>query len=94
MEQKWREPGFVEAATAWVDARLADLGRLRTGEPEQPHVTDWSTVLRVPTDAGDVWFKANDHTMLHEGALWICSRPAPTGASRPRWPATTSWAGC
>jgi hypothetical protein len=84
MEQKWREPGFVEAATAWVDARLADLGRLRTGEPEQPHVTDWSTVLRVPTDAGDVWFKANDHTMLHEGAVMdlVASRsdgrvPAP-----------------
>jgi hypothetical protein len=78
MEQKWREPEFVDAAIAWIDARLDDLGRARTAEPEQPHVTNWSTVFRVPTEDGDVWFKANDHTMLHEGAVLelVASRSA------------------
>jgi hypothetical protein len=30
----------------------------RVGEIEQPHVQPWSTVLRVPTPDGPVWFKA------------------------------------
>ncbi len=29
-----------------------------TGEIEQPHVYPWSTVMRVPTPDGDLWFKA------------------------------------
>lgn len=69
MQHAWREPDFVERSHAWIDERLADLGRTRTGEVEQPHVTDWSTVMRVPTDGGTVWFKANDDTMVHEAAV-------------------------
>lgn len=69
MQDRWREPDFVERSHAWIDERLADLGRTRTGEVEQPHVTDWSTVIRVPTDGGTVWFKANDDTMVHEAAV-------------------------
>jgi hypothetical protein len=69
MEQRWREPEFVTSAHAWIDARLAGLGRTRTGAVEQPHVTDWSTVMRVPTDGGTVWFKANEAAMTHEAAV-------------------------
>ena len=69
MQERWREPGFVSCVHGWIDDRLDDLGRTRTGDVEQPHVTDWSTVMRVPTDAGTVWFKANDDTMLHEAAV-------------------------
>ena len=69
MQDRWTEPHFVERAHAWIDERLADLGRTRTGEVEQPHVTAWSTVMRVPTDGGTVWFKANDDTMVHEAAV-------------------------
>ena len=69
MQDTWREPDFVERSHAWIDERLVDLGRTRTGEVEQPHVTDWSTVMRVPTDGGTVWFKANDDTMVHEAAV-------------------------
>jgi hypothetical protein len=36
---------------------------------EQPHVRPWSTVLRVPTDAGAVWFKANMPTQAFEAAV-------------------------
>lgn len=69
MQDRWTEAGFVGRAHAWIDERLADLGRVRTGEVEQPHVTAWSTVMRVPTDGGTVWFKANDDTMVHEAAV-------------------------
>ncbi len=69
MQEKWLEPDFVGRSHAWIDDRLAGLGRRRTGAIEQPHVTDWSTVMRVPTDAGTVWFKANDDTMAHEAAV-------------------------
>jgi len=67
--ERWREPAFVAEAQAWIDDRLADLGRVRAGEVEQPHVTDWSTVMRVPTDDGTVWFKANEEAMVHEAAV-------------------------
>jgi hypothetical protein len=78
MEERWRDPGFVAAAHAWIDARLSDLGLTRTGAVEQPHVKDWSTVMRVPTDAGTVWFKANEAGLAHEAAVveLIASRSA------------------
>ena len=63
---RWRDPAFLEAARAWIADRLAEQGRSVVGTIEQPHVTDWSTVLRVPTDDGPVWFKANDEAMRHE----------------------------
>ncbi len=66
MTEQWTEPGFLAEAVGWVDQRLAEAGRPRTGEVEQPHVRTWSTVLRVPTDEGPVWFKANTPALLHE----------------------------
>jgi hypothetical protein len=91
--QRWREQAFVTAAHAWIDDRLATLDLARTGDVEQPHVTDWSTVMRVPTDGGPVWFKANDEAMVHEAAVLdlVASRSTgrvpPTLARDPR----TGW---
>jgi Phosphotransferase enzyme family len=69
MDQRWRESAFVAAAHTWIGESLVELGLTGTGEVEQPHVTDWSTVMRVPTDSGPVWFKANDEAMRHEAAV-------------------------
>lgn len=69
MQDRWRDPDFVAQAHAWIDGRLDELGLSRTGEVEQPHVVDWSTVMRVPTSAGDVWFKANEEALAFESAL-------------------------
>ncbi|QZY28598.1 aminoglycoside phosphotransferase family protein [Nocardioides coralli] len=69
MTEHWRSADFVSAAHAWIDARLPELGLVRTGEVEQPHVYPWSTVMRVPTGAGPVWFKANHQPLRHEAAL-------------------------
>lgn len=66
---RWRDPLWLKAAHTWIDDALAAAGLSRTGETEQPHVVPWSTVIRVPTDAGNVWFKANSDSLLHEAAL-------------------------
>jgi len=39
------------------------------GEIEQPHVRPWSTVLRVPTSDGPVWFKASAVALSHDGPV-------------------------
>jgi hypothetical protein len=55
----WVQPEWLATAAAWIHERLAEHGIGPTGELEQPHVRWWSTVLRVPTSAGDLFFKAN-----------------------------------
>jgi Ser/Thr protein kinase RdoA (MazF antagonist) len=45
------------------------VGLAVSGPIEQPHVRPWSTVLRIPTEGGDVWFKANMPTQAFEVAV-------------------------
>jgi hypothetical protein len=72
------QPGWLAEATAWIDAHLAEEGLERTGEIEQPHVRWWSTVLRIPTTDGDLWFKANAAPHVFEtGLLVILERVHP-----------------
>ncbi len=49
---------------AWIRER-ADVA----GDIEQPHVRPWSTVLRVPTPDGDLYFKAVSAIHVFEAAL-------------------------
>ncbi len=65
----WVQPAWLEEATAWIGDRLAERGIDRTGEIEQPHVRWWSTVMRVPTSEGDLWFKANAPPHAFEARL-------------------------
>jgi hypothetical protein len=60
----WTEPDWLAQAHAWIRGRV-DV----TGEIEQRHVRPWSTVLRVPTADGCVWFKANGPQQQYEAAL-------------------------
>ncbi len=74
----WVEPAFLAAAGDWIDTRLDERGLERTGEIEQPHVRWWSTVMRVPTAEGDLWFKANAPPHAFEaGLLAILERVRP-----------------
>lgn len=66
---RWQDRSWLATAYAWIDARLAACDLTRTGDITQPHVSPWSTVLRVPTDRGDFWFKANAETLRHEPGL-------------------------
>jgi hypothetical protein len=65
----WQDPDWLATAHAWIHAELAGLGRSVSGPIEQPHVRSWSTVLRVPTAEGVLWFKANTDSLRHETAL-------------------------
>ena len=67
--ERWRDPEWLARAEAWIGAELARAGLERTGKVEQPHVYPWATVLRVPTDSGPLWFKANDQSLQHEAAV-------------------------
>lgn len=71
MEETWRDPVWLAEAMGWVDARLADAGRPRTGEVDQVHVRPWSTAIKVPTGAGPVWFKANTEELKHEALVTL-----------------------
>jgi hypothetical protein len=60
----WTSPEWLEETSAWIRGRV-DV----TGEIEQPHVRWWSTVLRVPTAEGDLFFKAVAPVHRFEAAL-------------------------
>jgi hypothetical protein len=65
----WTEPAWLESVHEWIRSQLERLGLDPDGEIEQPHVMPWSTVLRVPTSSGSVWFKANVPALAHEAAV-------------------------
>lgn len=69
MNEPWRDPAWLAGVHAWIDEQVDRLGLVRAGEIEQPHVYPWSTVLRVPTTQGDVWFKANADELQFEAAV-------------------------
>ena len=50
---RWLDPSWRAEAEEWIRERVGV-----TGSIEQSHVYPWSTVLRVPTAAGPLWFKA------------------------------------
>ena len=67
----WTEPRFLADAHAWIRTRLADLDMRLTGPVEQTHDRPWSTVLRVPTDRGPIFFKASASATRHEAAIVV-----------------------
>ena len=63
---RWREADWLAEATAWIGER-AEV----TGEIQQSHVQHWSTVLKVPTAQGDLWFKAVSSIHAFEPGLTV-----------------------
>jgi hypothetical protein len=63
-ELPWTSPEWLAEATAWIRERAEVAGDI-----EQPHVRPWSTVLRVPTTEGDLYFKAVSAIHRYEAAL-------------------------
>jgi hypothetical protein len=66
----WASDAWLAEAVRWVDARLAAAGRERVADVEQTHLRPWAAVVRVPTDRGDVWFKAAAGATAFEVALY------------------------
>ena len=65
----WSQPGWLDEASQWVEAELARLGQSVVGPIAHTHVRPWSTILRVPTDRGTVYFKAVGPDAAHEVPL-------------------------
>jgi hypothetical protein len=66
---RWHDPAWQKSAHEWVRAQAERNSIRLTGEIEQPHVYHWSTVMRVPTAEGLLFFKATAGETLHEIAL-------------------------
>jgi hypothetical protein len=60
----WTDERWLADVHGWIRAHAAV-----TGPIDQPHVRPWATVLRAPTPAGDVWFKASIPSLAFEAAL-------------------------
>jgi hypothetical protein len=60
----WTDRGWLADVASWVAERV-DV----TGNVDQFHVRWWSTVLRIPTTEGDVYFKAVAEGFAFEPAL-------------------------
>ena len=65
----WYTPDFQIQAHDWIRSAVEQLSLRITGEIEQPHAYAWSTVMRVPTDAGMLFFKATAGETVYEIAL-------------------------
>jgi hypothetical protein len=66
---RWTGETWRAGALGWIDEQLERIGARRTGGIEQPHVRPWSTALRVPTNEGDLWFKASIPVLSHDAAV-------------------------
>jgi hypothetical protein len=79
----WTRPGWFEQVSFWVHVELERWG-IEVRDPiEQPHSRPWSTVLRVPTGEGDIYFKAVSPVHPYEPALLgscAASDPGDSGA--------------
>jgi hypothetical protein len=64
----WTDPLWLAEAHEWIEEQVAQLGGV-AGAIDQHHIYPWSTVMRVPTGRGDVYFKANSDASLWEAAL-------------------------
>ena len=69
VDPPWTRAGWIEQAGAWIHTQLERLRIDITGTIEQPHVRPWSTVLRVPTTSGAIYFKAITPILAHEVRL-------------------------
>lgn len=92
-ELPWTKASWLATVNAWIDGELERVGLTSTGAREQPHVRPWSTVLRVPTNDGDLHFKAVWPPQAHEAVLtaalaaWLPRFVPEVIAVRP----TTGW---
>jgi hypothetical protein len=65
----WARAGGPRATVAWADEALERIGRPRVGPVEQIKTWNLSSVLRLPTLAGDVWCKSVPPFLTHEGTI-------------------------
>ncbi|WP_411139275.1 phosphotransferase [Streptomyces sp. C10] len=80
-------------AAEWIGHVAEQVGLAPTGPPVRAHVRPWSAVLRVPTEHGPLWFKANSPSAVHEArVLRVLHALSPTRVTEPvTVDETTGW---
>ena len=92
---EWLDPAWRSAADAWIGEQLDRGGLEPVGGFVQVHDRPWSTVIRVSTQIGNVFFKAGLGFAASRGGAHRApiGRGGPT-ASRRRSRSTVSEDGC
>lgn len=65
----WHDLEWQQQAHAWIRSETARNQLQLVGEIEQPHAVHWSTVMRVMTNEGLIYFKATAGETIYEIAL-------------------------
>lgn len=65
----WYDPAWQKEAHAWIRSEAERNSMQLTGEIEQNHAYAWSTVMRVPTNEGTLFFKATAAEIVYESML-------------------------
>jgi aminoglycoside/choline kinase family phosphotransferase len=65
----WHDPAWQKQAHAWIRTIAKQNSIQLTGEIEQNHAYAWSMVMRVPSNAGTLFFKATAPETIYEIAL-------------------------
>jgi aminoglycoside/choline kinase family phosphotransferase len=66
---RWHDPNWQRQAHEWIRTEANRRSIQLTGEIEQPHAYAWSTVMRVPSNEGMLFFKATADETVYEAAL-------------------------
>ncbi|MGD8405522.1 MAG: phosphotransferase [Anaerolineales bacterium] len=66
---RWRDHDWQKGAHQWIRSQAEHNFIQLTGKIEQPHVYHWSTVMRVPSNEGILFFKATAPETMYEIAL-------------------------
>lgn len=69
MQSDWQNFDWLEQAQRWICDELAAQAITITGPIDQFHIRPWSTVMRIPTGQGDVYFKASASVAVHDTAV-------------------------
>ena len=87
MTEPWLDHALEPAAREWIVTELAAAGRRIDPGDDEPRTRPWSTVLRIATDDGPVWFKANGTGTTNEP--WLMSALAEWAPGRVLEPLAT-----
>jgi len=66
---RWYDPNWQKQSRAWIRTEASRHSIQLTGEIEQPHAYAWSTVMRVTSSEGRLFFKATAPETVYEAAL-------------------------
>jgi aminoglycoside/choline kinase family phosphotransferase len=66
---RWHDTNWQKQAHEWIRTEAKRNSIQITGEIEQNHAYAWSTVMRVPSSEGMIFFKATASETVYESAL-------------------------